>query len=132
MEHDIARATRLRDVLSSDQKRSEFYSQWVDDLQLKSDGVYAQINEPSKKLYNAKVHYESNRCTKFYFRQPGTKNDAIKCLYNLAGHPNYKDKDILKVFQDYYQHLYTQPVLFNDSQGDSYLPVLELEFRNCF
>ena len=102
------------DQSCDDPYKIAFYEDKVQNLQSSLDGIYAELNEGVWKKNYARDYFESNRCTKYYFRLPGTKHDAIKCLYNLEGELITQPKDILAECRNYYKYLYTQPNVFCD------------------
>ena len=91
-------------------------------LQEKLDGIYARLDESKICYRQAQAYYESNRCTKYYFKLPGMKKDSIKSLYNASGDRIYSQKQILIECQKYYQQLYQQsPLVTNTSLQQKYL-----------
>ena len=109
LECEICTTNQLRDSTAHDPYRAAFYADKVKNLQSSLDAVYDNINAHTRKWAAARKHYESNRCTKYYFRQPGRKNDQIKTLYNSQGIAVSEPKQVLQVAKDYYQTLYRKP-----------------------
>ena len=115
VEQQISEATLLRDSMTHDPYKSRFYADKVASLQTKLDDTYLQINRSKNQVLQAQIHYESNRCTKFYFAQRGKKNDDIKCLYNKQGERVFKSKEILHECKEFYENLYKQPHVFENN-----------------
>ena len=107
IELDIFHASYMHDALAQFPDRVKIYSDRVDTLQCKLDDVYAKLNASTAIFKESKAYYESNCCTKFYFRNNVRKHDSIKCLYNQAGIPIYNEGRILQECRNYYQHLYS-------------------------
>ena len=74
----------------------------------------AKLSMKQAQMAMAKAHYESNRCTKYYFQQPGRKNDAIKVLHNSKGQVITNEGKIIQECRNYYEYLYQQPRLFEN------------------
>ena len=122
LESDIERASKLRDSLSADPYRAAFYADRVKNLQARLDSVYHELNAEKLKWHKAQNYYESNRCTKYYFKQPGAKNDAIKCVYNSEGNLVHDSKQVLHECRKYYDNLYSQPPrAVNESLREKFL-----------
>ena len=123
VESQIFRAARMRDSIAPlDPERCTIYVNRIEKLQKELDIIYVNLNAPFQKKLSAQKHFESNRCTKFYFKQYGCNNDSLKCLFDPKGNCITDNQQTLKCCRDYYQNLYRQPYLFRDSQVlDRYL-----------
>ena len=86
-----------------------FYDEQTKVLQDELDTVFHELNTNVRLTMQAKEHFESNCCTKYYFRLPGTKNDAIKHLQTSENTILTDTKEILEECKNYYQKMYTQP-----------------------
>ena len=115
IESQISEATLLRDTMTHDPYKVQFYKDKVQSLQEQLDQTFFKLNNKARQLQDAQKHYESNRCTKFYFTQPGRKNDAIKCLFNKQGDRVFEPKGILYECKQFYDSLYKQPNVAIDS-----------------
>ena len=109
VEREISHVMHMRDVLGFDPYHAQFYADRAEGLQEKLNQIYDRIGEPAHIFHFAKAHYESNRCTKYYFRQLGRKNDAIKCLQNNKRETVVSTQGILNECRSFYQKLYEQP-----------------------
>ena len=117
METQIFHAARMRDSIAPlDPERCNIYVNRIEKLQKELDTTYANLNAPFQKKLSAQKHFESNICTKFYFKQYVHNNDSLKCLFDPKGNYIMDNQQILKCSRDYYQNLYRQPYLFWDSQ----------------
>ena len=109
VENCIAQNNQLRDTFAHDPYKAAFFADKVKHLHTDLDKIFQDLQAPASCFAKAQAHYELNRCTKYYFRLPGTKNDAIKCLYNSDGEKISGTTAILQECRQYYQKLYTQP-----------------------
>ena len=117
VETQIFHAARMRDSIAPlDPERCNIYVNRIEKLQKELDTTYANLNAPFQKKLSAQKHFESNICTKFYFKQYVHNNDSLKCLFDPKGNYIMDNQQILKCSRDYYQNLYRQPYLFRDSQ----------------
>ena len=125
LENQIAHHTLQRDqrAFEGDPYKAAFHTDQVDKLQNKLDKVYEELNNAAFKFKAAQVYYESNRCTKFYFRSRVYCNDSIKCLENSKGERITSQKGILEECRSYYEALYTQPRVTDN-------PMLKQKFLN--
>ena len=105
----------LRDNSASDPHKVHYYADQVDNLQLDLNAIYEKVNLNHCKMALAQKHFESNRCKKYYFRLPGVKNDAIKCICKGGEEQVYvtDQMGILNECREYYDRLYIQPHLFS-------------------
>ena len=83
------------------------YTDQINLLQLELEEVHEYSNLLCKEYNTARKCYESNRCTRYYFRVPGKKYDEIKCIQTPWGTVVDKDVDILKTCYKFYHTLYT-------------------------
>ena len=105
VENCIAQNNYLRDAHAMDQYKAAFFVDKVKHIRTDLDKIFDDIQAPASRLVRTQAHYESNRCTKYYFGLPGTKNDAVKCLYNSAWEKISGTKAILQECRQYYQNL---------------------------
>ena len=86
VETDIYRTSRMRDAMArTEPDRCSIYVQHVASLQKELDVIYDNLNAPFRRRAEAQKHFESNRCTKYYFKQNGKHNNSVKCLSGLNG-----------------------------------------------
>ena len=115
VEYQIHRACKMRDFTAqTDPPHCSIYVRHVQDLQKELDIIYENLNAPFKKKALAQKYFESNRCTKYYFKQPGKHNDSLKSLTDPNGCAVTDNGQILLRCKQYYQELYRQPYLFRD------------------
>ena len=122
VEVNIFRANELRDAFATDPYKVAFYNDQMIALQADLDKLYERLNESAFKFKAAQHFYESNRCTKFYFRQNAPKKDAIKCLQTHTGKTVTSQAEILTECRDYYQNVYQQlPMVTNEKIKEKFL-----------
>ena len=116
----------MRDVLAEiDPIRTTTYVNRIEELQQELDVIYQNLNLPFQKMAKAKRHFESNRCTKYYFQEFGRNNQSVKCLSEPDGSTTTDNKRILTKCKEYYENLYRQPYLFKDCKHrDKYLSLI--------
>ena len=75
-------------------------------MQIERDELVSIRNKKARDFNVARSHFDSNRPTKYYYRLPGTKYDAIKRLRQENGTIITATQDILQECHDYYSKLY--------------------------
>ena len=115
-ENKLRVATHARDAAAAvcNHSREVFYAEQVVFLQIELESVQEKLNFKRTQYSAAQAHYESNQCTKDYFKQPGHSNDAVKALHDLQGNLITNESKVLKECRDYYHKLYQQPPIFQD------------------
>ena len=120
VEADIHTATCNRDLVAcSDPTACTMYVKHIQDLQKELDVIYENLNAPFKTKKAATAYFESNRCTKYYFKQWGKNNHSLKSLIDSNGILITDNNKILQCCKDYYDSLYRQPYLFSDIKARS-------------
>ena len=115
----IREAVVSGDEYANDPYKYMMYEEQANNYKNQLDSIYFDITERFWKNSTARVHFESNHCTKFYFRLPGAKNEAIKYLSNCKGMLMRDQNAILEECQDYYKSLYSPPNYFCDPNTKS-------------
>ena len=108
IKQNIQKAVTARDQAHPNQQLVNSYTAKISYMQIERDQLVSTHHKQSRDFKLAWAHYESNRPTKYYYKLPGVKYDAIKSLKNASGIILEDSKAILKECHEYYNKLYTR------------------------
>ena len=108
LEAEIFEATLARDQNADNPDLVIHYASKVKFLQIELDNVYTAQNAQAKKYNAMRKYYQTGRSTKYYFRKPGRRHDAIKCLITPQGYMVTDTQGILDECVRFYSDVYKQ------------------------
>ena len=129
LDADIQVLTEARDKAAVDSGAVKSYSHKIQYMQLEREELVAFHTQRARNFNMARKHYETNRPTKYYYRLPGCKYDAIKRLVNNQGHEILDTAGILTECKSYYNSLYNKvphPDVFNEDLQFKFLQNLPI------
>ena len=102
---DIESLVIARDRVSTNGDLARVYTEKIQLMQIERHELISARSQEAREFNIARKYYQSNRPTKYYYRLPGTKYDAIKMLDTQRGRV-HSMQEILTECKEYYSELY--------------------------